>query len=92
MRKYYKRHSKIRAIERYNVKLSNADIKEIKNIIKKNKTILSEKKSNSRSRCILEYEGKIYIVIYSRKLKCIVTFLPFKGNIINRMRINQENN
>lgn len=69
-------HAKSRAAERYGVELSKDDLAAIVGKIRRNEAISRRKLTATRSEAIVEHKGVKYRVIYSKKIKAIVTCLP----------------
>lgn len=79
-KKNFRTHASRRAVERYQTYLPPAIISDMEKMIQNNQNILDRKRcSASRSIVTFDYSDKTYRVIYSRRFKKIVTFLP-KGD------------
>lgn len=70
------RHSKRRASERYGLNIGRAGLWEIVNIIRSGRAIFVRKETNRVSEWKVEYSGVSMRVIYDRRRKMVVTFLP----------------
>ena len=71
------RHSKKRAMERFNIALSNKDLKEMAAMCQhQHQSTVIEYLSNTRARKHIIFKGQEFDVIYSNSTKCIVTILP----------------
>jgi hypothetical protein len=75
-RKHRRNHAKIRAEERYGIKLGNQDLLNIVGMIKKNNARTVVRLSTSKSIKVVNYMGHDFIVVYSCKHHEIITFLP----------------
>lgn len=75
--KNYQTHATRRAYERYQILISPRIIRDMENRIRQNLGVVDRKRMTAtRSLIDLTYSDKDYRVIYSRKWKRIVTFLP----------------
>lgn len=85
-KKNFQSHARRRALERYQVSIDPLIIRDMEKMIKQNIGILHRKRmSTTRSLIDIEYSGKSYRVIYSRKWQKIVTFLPMEDeNELNK--------
>jgi len=73
--KSYRKHSKRRAIERYNVSLNRAERQQIITLIKTGGTSRQRRLTNSRTLHEVDFKGHKLYPIYSKTTKEIVTFL-----------------
>lgn len=69
-------HAIKRAFERYDVRLTLADIEEMGNSIRFNKGVFVEAQSASRTAWVVPLKGVEYPVIYNKSLGCVTTVLP----------------
>ena len=73
--KSYRKHSKRRAIERYNVSLNQAERQQIITSIKTGETLRQKRLTNSRTLHEVDFNDTKLYPIYSKTTKEIVTFL-----------------
>lgn len=73
------RHSKRRASERYGVNIGRAGLWDIVNKIRSGRAIFIRKETNRISEWKVEHGGVLMRVIYDRRRKMVVTFLPPEG-------------
>lgn len=69
-------HAKRRALERYGLHANAAVRRELVSKIRNQEAELLERQSLRVGKYKLEHDGEEYTVIYDRKRKTIVTFLP----------------
>ena len=69
-------HAQRRALERYGLNVNEKTNRQFVNMIQAGKATLLQKQSLRVAKYRIEFEEKTYIVIYDRKRKTIVTFLP----------------
>jgi hypothetical protein len=72
-------HAKKRVWERYSIEFTNADLNKIIAKIHNGDAVFVEGKTNTRTVHKIEYEGTDFLVLYSRSMKRIVTFLPMEN-------------
>lgn len=70
------RHSKRRAASRYGLNLNDDDIKAISGMIRRKEGKCLKVESLRVSQWEVEYRGNILRVVYDKKRKTTVTFLP----------------
>ncbi len=75
-RKHRRYHAKVRAAERYQLRLTNQDLANIVGMIKNGKAIARIRISQSKSVRLVRYQQKDLVVIYSNKHNEIITVLP----------------
>lgn len=69
-------HAKVRALQRYAVKLTNYDLDRMAEIYRHSSdTIKLYKQSNRVTKALITYNGVVYPIIYDRHRKQIVTIL-----------------
>ena len=69
-------HAKVRALQRYAVKLTNYDLDRMAEIYRHSPdTIKLYKQSNRVTKALITYNGVVYPIIYDRQRKQIVTIL-----------------
>jgi hypothetical protein len=75
-------HAKLRAEQRYGLRLNNYDLNEIAAMIqmKPPTGIFVRSHSNTRKEWIVRYQGCDLRLIYNKKTNQIQTFLPPNGN------------
>jgi hypothetical protein len=71
-----RRHAKLRAQERYGLSLNRIDLREIAGLIQQGKAVFLRRQSLRVSHWLVEVGGKSARVVYDRKRKTVVTFLP----------------
>ena len=69
-------HARMRAEQRYFIHITDSGFREIERIIREGKAENYEKVTNSRTLVHVNYGANKFRLIYSRKHKKIVTFLP----------------
>lgn len=72
-------HAKRRATQRFGLILNKVAYRELVQRIQGPEPTYVRKLSNTRSLHVLNVEGRWLWVVYSRRMKTIVTFLPDKG-------------
>jgi hypothetical protein len=70
------RHSRRRVVERYGAELSEDNIRTIGRLIREGRSKLLRKDSINFSKHLVEFEGTEYRVVYDKKRRAVVTFLP----------------
>lgn len=73
------RHAKMRAMERFNLNLSDVQYKQMCSMIKQGKCKIIDKQSSRVSIHELNWEGKNLVVAYDKERHTIITFLPNKN-------------
>ena len=71
-----KRHALKRAFERYEVKLIDSDLNSIARKIRIGDALFVDHLTNSRAVHAVNHKGLSFVVVYSKKSKRILTFLP----------------
>ncbi len=69
-------HAIKRAFERYDLRLTTADVTAMNRAIRTNKGTFIESQSASRSAWIVPLNGREYPVIYNKAIGCVSTILP----------------
>ena len=69
-------HAANRARMRYEVLLLDSDIEAMNRKIQRNEARFVSTQSTSRTRWLVEHEGRVYAAVYNKNLNCIATFLP----------------
>lgn len=69
-------HAKKRASQRFGLALTTADLRQIAESIRRGNSTPIERQSNRVTLHRVEFKGEQYRVVYDRKRKEIVTFLP----------------
>lgn len=74
-------HTKKRCEERYGLELNKADIRKICAMIQTNNYTRHPifKATCTRKVCVVKYKGRDLTVVYSKKIKQVVTVLPRDG-------------
>jgi len=72
-------HARNKAKIRYNIDLTKKLNKHFIKLIQQNKTEKAYKQSNTKTIHTVQYMNKKYNIVYDRKEKSIITFLP-QGN------------
>jgi Zn-dependent oligopeptidase len=75
-------HAKVRALQRYDLDITNEDLRKIVGIIQNNRAKLVMRQSHRVSVWDLEYEGKQVRVAYDKSRSSIATFLPIDQVVI----------
>lgn len=75
MSKKNKGHSKIRALERYGIALTNSDLQEISKRIRAGKSTFIKSRSARLSIHEVTHRGVVFKVLYDRNKGDVVTFL-----------------
>lgn len=71
-------HAKRRALERYGVEMTSADLRAIVTGIQEQKAHFVERQSHRISIFIVKYGGQLMRVVYDRLRQQIVSFLPME--------------
>lgn len=74
-------HAINRALQRYEVTLTGADLAAIRRKIQNGQVISSQRQTNSRTIHTVGYLDRIFTVVYSTKDKQILTCLPVEEGI-----------
>lgn len=69
-------HAKHRAAERYALALTRRDLEAIVALIRDGRVIASQRLTCSKSVKLIEYQGRRLVLLYSKRHREIVTFLP----------------
>ena len=91
-REKLRRHFNLRLSQYYETKVNKEEMKEIIRMITDGHVIFLGRASNTRSFFIVEYKSKSILLLYSKKLKALVTAYPLDAieNVkrkINRVRL-----
>ena len=81
VRKARTRHALRRALERYDLHLSQNILEELVSKIRNNKYVPVERLTNTRHSCIVVCADKLVCVVYHQPQKQISTFLPMPEKI-----------
>jgi len=73
-------HAKKRALERYNIKLTNRDLELMIEKIQVGDALFMKGYTNTRTVHKILYKDIEFLTLYSRNMKRIVTFLPEEAN------------
>ena len=73
------RHAKMRAMERFDLVLSNSEYQEMCAMIKHGKCKIIDKQSSRVSIHELDWAGRKLVVAYDKDRHTIITFLPNKN-------------
>lgn len=73
------KHAAERALERYHFYLGEYEIREIRKLIDKHDIISEERKDEQVSIIRLDYDSRRFKIMYNRKQKLIITFLPLEN-------------
>ena len=84
-RKIRRQHSKRRAAERYHIHLTNKDLVNIVGLIRNGKATASCRITCSKSAILVQYMGENLFLLYSKRHKEILTFLPDDGGDARRL-------
>jgi hypothetical protein len=85
MKKYMITHARQRAKERYNLNISNKDIRTISYMINGGIVLAARKINQYAIIYCLHYKGKTVRIVYNKNKKCVSTFLPvYDKRILNR--------
>jgi len=85
MRRYITTHARERAKERYNLNISNYDMKIISYMIHEEIVLAARKVNQYAIIYCLHYKGKTVKIIYNKNKKYVSTFLPISDKrILNR--------
>ena len=69
-------HAKVRALQHYEVKLTNLDLEKMAEIYRHSpSTIYLRKQSNRVSKAIITYNGQVYPIVYDKKRHQLITIL-----------------
>lgn len=75
------KHAKRRALERYDLELSDRDLREIVRLIQAGKAQKTLKQSHRVTVCWLQFQGKTIKVVYDKSRKSIASFLPMEDRV-----------
>lgn len=78
--RHQKRHTKMRAAQRYDVWLSSDDVKSLVAQIQNGKAEFVDRQSNRVTLWIVEHQGTKIRVVYDKQRKSIVTCLPLSAS------------
>lgn len=75
------RHAKLRALERYDIRLTDHEYKNLCHMIQIGSSKIIEKQSNRATVHLIEWNNIKMKVVYDKERKTIVTFLPMEDRL-----------
>ena len=85
-RKHRRNHTKIRAAERYMMRLTNQDLTNIVGMIRKGSALSGFRITSGKSVFLVSYQDTEMIVLYSKRHQEIITVLPENHRFAERLR------